>query len=347
MKRTIIYSLLLLITYSLQAQEKKDVKVLSRQEVSERLLPKFAPLAFLPATLVNNQHIKESREKEKQLKIPELSNADSVDIVYENIPGLNPGDPAIPVRIYKPKGLTKSPIFLWFHGGGFIYGNLNWDHKMCANMAIRAKVVVISVDYRLAPENPYPAGVNDAYAVFQWSIKNANQIDGDPERLGIGGGSAGAGIAGSMALMNREKKGPEIKLQALIFPPGDIDTTRVSIQELWDIPGVKGADVPILLRYYLGENFNNPPKNVLPGMTDNFKDLPATYLVTCGVDPLRDGGLQLGINLIEAGIPVELHNFPGYPHGMLPDRVYPELYEFLNTYYAIDHKTSKVTQTKE
>lgn len=347
MKNILIYCLTFIFPYLLQAQEHKDIKILSKEEVSKRLLPQFSPLAFMPVTEVNLKHIKEEREKQGKLEIPKISNADSVDILYKKIPGLNAGDPEIPIRIYKPKTSEKTPIFLWFHGGGYVYGSLNWDHQNCASIAVRSNVLVISVDYRFAPEHKYPAAVHDAYASFLWSIKNAPQLNADPSLVGVGGGSAGAGIAGSLVLMNREKKGPEIKLQALFFPPGNIDTTSVSMRELWEIPGVKGADIPILLAYYFGDEYkNNLPKNAILGEIEDYRNLPATYLATCGVDPLRDAGLDIGIKLIEAGVPVELHNFPGYPHGMLPERVFPELYHFLKTYYYLDHSLNKNTLAK-
>jgi len=335
MKKIIFITCLVFVNLlGIRAQDKYTVRPLTPQEVSQRLLPKYAPLALMPLTQLEYENIKSVREKEKQSTIPLLTNADSVEITYRNVPGLKAGDPDIPVRIYKPKYSATAPIFLWFHGGGFVYGNLNGDHKHCANMAIRGKVVVISVDYRLAPEHPYPAAVHDAYAVFLWSIKNAKNFQGDTTRIGLGGGSAGAGVAGSMTLLNRERKGPKIALQALFFPPADIDTNHVSVRELWQIPGVKGADIPYLLKLYIGKDYaSNIPKNVLPGMTDNFSQLPPTYIATCGVDPLRDGGLDLGVKLIKAGIPVELHNFPGYPHGLLPDRVFPELYSFMYEYF--------------
>lgn len=333
MKKTFTTLMLAAFTLTVFAQEK--VKPLLPKEVSERLIPQFKAAAFWPVTVLNMENIKDVRKKEQARPIPKLSNTDSVEVSYKNIPGLNPGDPEIPVRIYKSRQLAKAPILLLFHGGGFIYGDLNSDHQMAANTAIRAGVVVITVQYRLAPENIYPAGANDGYAALLWGVKHAAEIGGDPDRIAVGGGSAGAGIAGTVVLTAREKKGPKIGLQVLLFPPGDLDTTRVSVIEFYNIPGVKGADISPLMSMYLGpDNVKKGliPEFALPGLAKDLKGLPPTYIVTCGADPLRDGGLAYGQRLIDAGISVELHNYPGYPHGALPGRFYNEFYGVINQY---------------
>ncbi|MBE8712907.1 alpha/beta hydrolase [Sphingobacterium hungaricum] len=334
MKNTAITFLLLAISIAAVAQHKGEVKELTAQEVSDRLIETYAPLAFSPISPITLEQIKLLRAQERAMPIPVLTNSDSVDVDYVNIPGLLENDPPIPVRIYKPKGVDSASIFLWFHGGGFVQGTLNWDHQSCANIAQHTKSIVISVDYRLSPESTYPAAVNDGYSVFLWSIANAKKLKANPKKIAVGGGSAGASIAGSLVLMNREKSGPPISFQVLFFPAADVDLSRASVKELWNIPGIKGADIPVLFEMYVGNSdLKNVPENILPGITSNFKNIPATYLVTCGVDPLRDGALAYGIKLIQSGIPVELHNYPGYPHGALPNRMYPELYSFMNEYF--------------
>ena len=304
-----------------QMQKTKEITPLTPKEVSERLLPQFAPLAFAPVSTITYESILASRKAENALPIPKLTNADSVDVTYTKIPGLNAGDPEIPVRIYKSKRLAKAPMYIYFHGGGFVFGNLNWDHQTCANTAEKAGVVVISVDYRLAPENVFPAALNDGYATLLWSAKHAEEIGGDSLRIAVGGASAGAGIAGGLTQMARDKHGPKIRLQVLEIPPADLDTSRVSIREFYNIPGVKGADVTVLMKFYLGKNWGKSlPDYLLPGLAKNLKGLPPTLIVTCGVDPLRDGGLNYAKRLMDAGIMVESHNYAGYAHGMpVPD----------------------------
>lgn len=319
---------------SAQQKNSSSIKPLTPQEVSERLLPAFRPLAFGPITTVSHEQIIEQRKMQNANPTPVLTNADSLEVSAVELPGLYATDPAIPVRIYKAKHLDKAPIMIWMHGGGFVSGNLNWEHQRCANLALRAGVVVISVDYRLAPENPFPAGMNDCYASLLWASKHAAEIGGDSARIGIGGSSAGAGLAGSVAQMARDKKGPRLGLQILEIPPADLDTTRRSVREFYNIPGVKGADIPVLLKFYLGKAYGkNPlPDYVLPGLAKDVSRLPPTLVITAGVDPLRDGGLAYALRLIEAGVPTELHNYSGYAHGMpLPGET-EEIYRIIQQY---------------
>eukprot|EP01133_Synstelium_polycarpum_P010548 gene10548-12271_t len=305
---------------------------LSLAAVRDRLLPEYKTLTAMPIEPTTYSGVLAARKKEPQ-NPPALKNADSIDFRDLKIPGLLKNDPNVLVRVYIPKHIKNPPVFLWFHGGGFVLGNINQDHQTCADLALYGRALVISVSYRLAPENPYPAAVNDAYASLLWAKAHAAEFGADPTKIGVGGGSAGAGISGGLALMARDKKGPKLLLQALLIPPGDGDTTRVSVREYYQIPGVKGADIPVLLSMYMGKDFKGPiPGYALPGMAQELKGLPTTYIVTNGVDPLRDGGLAYAIRLIEAGIPVELHNFPGVPHGLGPKRFAPEFYAVLRQY---------------
>ena len=309
-------------------KQKNTVRPLTAAEVSTRLSPEIKLLAFGPVSKLDSTFIANARKADKARPTPKLKNADSVEISDLNIPGLEKGDPLVPIRVYRPKYANGNvPLLVWFHGGGFIAGNLTSDHQACTTMSIRSQVVVISVDYRLAPEHVFPAGVNDGYSTLLWGISNAKTYGIDTAKVGVGGGSAGAAVAGSIVLKARAEKGPKIKAQLLVFPPADMDTTHVSVVELWNIPGVKGADMTRYLKYYLGEKqYKNVPEHALPGLTKNLKGLPPTYILTCGVDPLRDGALLYAQRLINAGIFTELHNYAGYPHGFVPERANTELY---------------------
>lgn len=311
-----------------QQEQTAKIRPLTPQEVSERLSPEIKMAAFMAPTKLDHAFIMNARKADREKPTPNLKNADSVEVVDLSIPGLDKKDPLVPIRIYKPK-FTKGdvPLLVWFHGGGFVAGNLTSDHQACATMAVRSEVVVISVDYRLAPENIYPAGVHDGYSTMLWGIAHAKEYGIDTAKVGVGGGSAGAGIAGSIVLKSRAEKGPKIKAQLLVFPPADVDTTRVSVVELWNIPGIKGADLTTYMKLYLGEQqCKNVPENALPGLAKDLSNLPATYILTCGVDPLRDGGLHYARRLIDAGVFTEVHNYAGYPHGYVPERASTELY---------------------
>lgn len=335
MNKIQICLLAVLISFKLSAQVKDiNTKPLTPQKLSERLLPQYKALAFLPIKPVSLADIIDGRKKEAEKPIPKLTNEDSITVTYTKIPGLNSGDPEIPVRIYKSKNIPKGPIYLMFHGGGFVSGNLNWDHQRAANIAQNTGAVVISVDYRLAPENPFPAALNDGYAALLWSVKHAAEFGGDTAHIAVAGGSAGAGLAGGIAWKARDENGPKITVQVLEIPPGDMDTTYISTREFYNIPGLKGADVMPLLKMYVPQVANGQPlpKYVLPGLIDDVHGLPITMVVTCGVDPLRDGGLAYGIRLIQAGIKTELLSYPGLAHGMGIPGYDEQLYRFINQF---------------
>lgn len=332
MKKGITFLLSMLFiaigAFAQQKQMQKKIKPLTPQEVSERLSPEIKMAAFMAPTKLDSAYIANARKADKARPTPKLINADSVEVSDLSIHGLEKNDSLVQIRIYKPKFTSgKIPLLVWFHGGGFVAGNLTSDHQVCATMAIRSQVVVISVDYRLAPEHIFPAGVNDGYSTLLWGISHASEYGIDTAKVGVGGGSAGAGIAGSIVLKARAEKGPKIKAQLLVFPPADTDTTRASVVELWNIPGIKGSDISTFMKLYLGpKQCKNVPENALPGLTKDLTNLPATYILTCGVDPLRDGGLHYAMRLIQAGVFTEVHNYAGYPHGYVPERANTELY---------------------
>lgn len=310
------------------------IRPLSPEEVSLRLLLQYRLLAFGPVKPITLADIEKAKKSEREAPIPELPNADSVEVIYTTVPGLHEGDPDIPVRIYRSKNPTqKAPVFVWYHGGGFVQGTLNWDHRRCANIALRGKVTVISVDYRLAPEHIYPAALNDCYAAVKWAVKNAEKLGADPTRVAVAGASAGAGLAGGVALMARDRKELQIGLQILEIPPCDLDTTRQSVVEFYNIPGLKGADIPVLMKIYLGKDYgDNVPEYALPGLAKDVSGLPPTLVVTAGADPLRDGGIAYADRLIKAGIPVEFHNYAGYAHGMTLPGEDELIYRMINQY---------------
>lgn len=293
---------------------------LTLQEAEKRLLPQFRAMINAPIQDITLEEVKKERKTQVEMAWPELKNKDSVDVTQSKIPGLNAKDPEIPVTIYKPKNAKNLPLFLWFHGGAFVYGTPKWDHQRCADYALKGHAVVINIDYRFAPENPFPAALHDAYASLLWASKNAVRIGGNPKLIAVGGSSAGAGISGSLAQYTRDLKGPEISLQVLEIPPGDFGMDYPSVVEFKRIPGVKSDDFPVLKDFYIGENGNSKEKYVLPGNIKDVSNLPPAVIFVAGADPLRDSGIAYADRLIKAGIFTELHVFAGYAHGMpLPE----------------------------
>jgi acetyl esterase/lipase len=317
MKKHVLFLILFLISGLSAAQRYHS---LSPQEAEKRLLPQFGTMINSPIKDITLEEVKKERKIQAEMSWPELKNKDSVDVIKSKIPGLNTKDPEIAVTIYKPKNAKNLPIFLWFHGGGFVYGTPKWDHQRCADYALRGNAVVINVDYRFAPEYPFPAALHDAYASLLWASKNAGNLGGNPKLIAVGGESAGAGISGSLAQYTRDQKGPKISLEILEIPPGDFRMDYPSVIEFKRIPGVKSDDFPILKDFYIGKNGNSKEKYVLPGNIEDLSNLPPTVIFVAGADPLRDSGLAYADRLIKAGIFTELHVFAGYAHGMpLPE----------------------------
>ncbi|MGG5208138.1 alpha/beta hydrolase [Chryseobacterium sp. MIQD13] len=317
MKKYLLFLLYFLIPGVLPAQQYHS---LALPEAEKRLLPQFGPMINNPIKDITFEEVKKERKAQAEMPWPELKNKDSLDVVQSKIPGLNAKDPEIPVTIYKPKNAKNLPIFLWFHGGGFVYGTPKWDHQKCADYALRGNAVIINVDYRFAPENPFPAALHDAYASLLWASKNAEKIGGNPKLIAVGGESAGAGISGSLAQYTRDLKGPKISLEVLEIPPGDFGMDYPSVIEFKRVPGLKSDDFQVLKDFYIGKNGNSKEKYVLPGNIKDVSNLPPTVIFVAGADPLRDSGIAYADRLIKAGIFTELHVFAGYAHGMpLPE----------------------------
>jgi acetyl esterase len=313
MKKYLLVSILFLIPALSLAQQYHQ---LTLQEAEKRFLPQFRPMINTPIQDITLEEVKKERRIQAEMSWPELENKDSLDVIQSKIPGLKAKDPAIPITIYKPKNAKNLPIFLWFHGGAFIYGTPKWDHQRCADYALKGNAVVINVDYRFAPEHPFPAALHDAYASLLWASKNAESIGGDPKLLAVGGASAGAAISGGLAQYARDQKGPKISLEVLMIPPGDFGTDYPSVIELKRIPGLKSDDFPVVKDFYVGKNGNANEKYVLPGNIQDVSNLPPTLVFVAGTDPLRDSGIAYADRLIKAGIFTELHVFTGYAHGM-------------------------------
>jgi len=313
MKNPILKLMFVLVSGLLFSQEYKP---LTLKEAGKRLLPQFAMAVYTPITEITLDEIKKQRKEHAEKPWPELKNKDSVEVTQSKIPGMDPKDPDIPVTIYKPKNAQNLPVFLWFHGGGFIFGTPKWDHQRCADYAVKGHMVVINVDYRLAPENPFPAGLHDAYATLLWASEHAKSIGGNPALIAVGGSSAGAGLSGSLAQFARDKKGPKIGLEILEILPGDFRTDYPSAIELKRVPGLKSDDFPIMERMYIGKNGNSKAKYVLPGNISDVSNLPPTVIFVAGTDPLRDSGIAYADRLMKAGNFTELHVYAGYAHGM-------------------------------
>lgn len=229
------------------------------------------------------------------------------------IPGPQ-GAPAIRVRLYEPhQRQANAPCLVYFHGGGFMAGDLDSEHLRCVRLAAQADCVVVSVDYRLAPEHRFPAAVEDCYAALSWTAASADDLGIDRSRLGVAGVSAGGGLAAAVALMARDRQGPVVAFQMLLFPVLD-DRMESPSMTFVGTPLFDGAAASRMWSSYLGESRTSTSPYAAPARADDLRGLPATYLATGEFDPLRDEGIAYALRLLAADVSVELHNFAGTFH---------------------------------
>lgn len=229
---------------------------------------------------------------------------------------LGPDGNDLAIRIYMPKNRTEAgPGFVNFHGGGFILGDLDSEHTRCLAMSGAGGAVSITVDYRLAPEHPFPAGVEDCYTTLQWVVDNAEELKIDANKIAVGGGSAGGNLSAAVALMARDRKGPKIAFQMLIYPVIDNECNTPSMQTgkglyIWDTQNAID-----MWNHYIGTDHSAVSPYAAPARAKDLSGLPPAYVMTAEHDPLRDEGILYAMRLMAAGVRVELHNFPGTVHG--------------------------------
>jgi acetyl esterase/lipase len=231
-----------------------------------------------------------------------------------SIPG--PGG-EIPIRLYYPLGDPPFAVLVYFHGGGWVIGDLDTHHGVCHALAKTSDCLVVAVDYRLAPEHRCPAAMEDAYAATRWVAENSAAIQADPDRLAVGGDSAGGHLAATVALMARDRKGPRIDLQVLIYPITDYNFNTPSyIENKEGYMLTRDLMIWFWNQFIEDENQANDPY-VCPLRAENLSDLPPTLIVTAEYDPLCDEGEAYGKKLQEAGVNVTLSRYPGMIHAFL------------------------------
>jgi len=257
------------------------------------------------------------------------------DLRVEDLRIDGPAGP-IPVRVYWPthaEGVNQTtdadsregahPVTMFFHGGGFALGDLDTHDVTAREHAVGAATVVVSVDYRLAPEHPYPAAVEDAWAATCWVAANAGQFGADPSRLAVAGDSAGGNLAAVVTHLARDANrssggGPRLAFQLLWYPATMWDTSLPSFGENADAPMLDGDAMAAFTRWYAGHlDPADPPATLAPGRAEDLSGLPPAYVAVAGHDPLRDDGVRYAELLTAAGGEVELHNAETLVHGYL------------------------------
>jgi len=230
-----------------------------------------------------------------------------------------PGGP-IPVRVYWPDDASGRPlpVTLFFHGGGFALGDLDTHDATARQHAVGADTVVVSVDYRLAPEHPFPAAVDDVWAATRWVSDNAGRFGADSSRMAVAGDSAGGTLSAVVAQLARDRGGPALAFQLLWYPSTMWDTSLPSFAENADAPVLDNAAIAAFTEWYAGHlDLSDPPPALAPGRAADLSGLAPAYIAVAGHDPLRDDGARYAELLAAAGVPVELHNADTLVHGYL------------------------------
>jgi acetyl esterase len=275
-----------------------------------------ALLDAMPLTFTAADGVQVARAKLRQLQAPpEL--LPQLRIEERTIAG------DIGVRIYWPPATEHHdvPVVVFYHGGGWSIGDLDTHDPVARAHAVGAEAIVVSVDYRLAPEHPFPAGVEDCWAALQWVGEHAREFGGDPARVAVAGDSAGANLSAVMAHLARDNGGPALTFQLLWYPTVTGDLSLPSFAENADAPVLDRAVIDAFLQWYLpGVDLSDPatlPVTLAPANATDFSGLPPAYIGTAEHDPLRDDGARYAELLRAAGVPVELRNEPTMVHGFV------------------------------
>ena len=260
-----------------------------------------------------------SEAREAELAELEPAARETVGQVLERaVPG-PAGD--IPIRIYLVDSTKALPALVYFFGGGWVLGSLDAADPVCRRLANETPCAVVSVAYRRAPEHPFPAGLEDCYAATCWVAEHAAELGLDPDRLAVGGASAGGNLAAAVALLARERGGPKLALQLLVYPPLDHRADTPSMQEELD-PLLFGArDVAWCWSHYLAEPADGDNPLASPLRAADLRGLPPALVITAELDPLRDEGELYAARLDDAGVPTELVRFDGAVHGFFSNAV--------------------------
>jgi acetyl esterase len=227
----------------------------------------------------------------------------------------------IPIRIYTPRGNGPFPILVFFHTGGWQVGDLDMQDPMCRRLTNLTGCIVVSVDYRLAPEHPFPAAPEDCYAAIQWVATHAEQFQGDSARIAVGGDSAGGNLATVVALMARDQGGPALVFQLMMFPSTDFRLNTPSMEEFAEGHNVTREQMVWIRNSYLPNAADRTNPLASPLLAPDLSGLPPALIIIAECDPLRDEGEAYGKRLQEAGVQATVSCYEGMIHD------FPDLFE--------------------
>ena len=233
-------------------------------------------------------------------------------------------DGAVPLRVYRPAVDDTLPLLVWFHGGGWVLGDLEGADPVCQQLAAKVSAVVVSVGYRLAPEHRFPAAVDDALAAARWAHSHADELGADPSRLVVGGDSAGGNLAAVVALRARDGGGPPIAFQLLVYPVTDLTCAQPSYVDNAEGYMLEAASMRWFIDHYVPDERLRRDPDASPLFAGDLAGLPPAHVVTAEYDPLRDEGEAYAERLAQAGVPVSCTRYDGVIHGFFAmDTVIP------------------------
>lgn len=276
--------------------------------------PELAPMHDLVLPDFTDVAVLREWRRARNAGAPPPAVTPAVDWADRTIPG--PADaPELPVRIYRPQGAGARAALVYFHGGSMVMGDLDGEHGACLWYAEHAGCVVVSVDYRLAPERRFPAALEDGYAALRWTAAAAAELGVDPGRLAVGGASAGGTLAAAVALLARDRGGPPLRAQMLIYPALDDRLDSPSMHAMTTGHGLTRSRVGWMWKHYLGGDGVAPSAYAAPARAEDLTGLPRAFVEVGSLDPLRDECIDFAQRLLQAGVPTDLQVICGAPHG--------------------------------
>jgi acetyl esterase len=246
-----------------------------------------------------------------------MAAGDRPGVRIENLTAPGPGG-EIPIRVYTPEMEGPRPVVVFYHGGGWVVGGLDMEENICLSLAGDTPCIVVSADYRLAPEHPFPAGLNDCYAVFQWAVREGHRIGGEEGRVAVSGESAGANLAIAVSLMAKDLNGPVAAFQVLFNPATSLaDCNTASLRDFGEGFLLTRADMEGSRSLYLRTEKDRSNPYASPLLAPDLSGLPPALIITAGCDPMRDEGEAYARRLQDAGVPVQYTCYEDMVHGFL------------------------------
>jgi acetyl esterase/lipase len=269
---------------------------------------------------LNLNDIPTSRAKMKKMLTAMLATLPAVEGVTSQdqfVPGWQ-GDPAVRVRVYRPNDQpSKLPALFWIHGGGYVMGDIEQDDRLMKQLVNRVGCVAVSIDYRLAPEHPFPTPVEDCYAGLKWLFAHADELGVEPSRIAIGGASGGGGLTAGLALLARDRGEVQVAFQLLVYPMIDDRNVTPASYAITDPRMWNRESNRLGWKAYLGRDGGGTDVSpyAAAARANDLTNLPPAYIPVGALDLFVDENIEYAQRLIQAGVPTELHVYPGAFHG--------------------------------